>query len=813
MHRAPQKSLTVIENGVVSGGYDGRVFRFGSDARTVVWGRALPELVNDMVVHDNRIFAVGAFRACLALDLDMGQVLGGCAEDSDDLNAVAVSQRGDCLFCGGESGHLIRVDVPMADSAEMVISNAFGCINCISVLPSPVERLLVGDDEGVLAVLDFDGNELRRWSLDASVECVAVDSGRILAGLDDGRVFLFHLEDGDLRELHAHDSAVKAIAVSGHGDGLVATAGYDNALCLLSFRGTVIARKRFAEALRDGWARCLAFSHLGQDRLYVTALSGVPLVVGVPYLEPLPGDAPATSGLNAVASRVGQIWLGGDDGRLSCDSASRDLGDMVLSVDAGPGGIAAGTRDGRLHLIPSSISEIPSFGRLTRTDATGDPLNAVRWSGDGMIATGTYNGKVSVLDRSFAPILHVSCTAAVKDLCWVYDRLLLAALADGSLVAIDSKDGSIRWRHDDLYLLNSVDWHPSAERIVTVSRDMYIRTWRADGRSVAKIVGHQRSIKCVRYAPSGDRFATAAYDGDVIVWRTGDMRQLARFRAHGVPGASNLAWIDDGRIVSVGFDGRQVICGAPASDEDLPRSVGAGEPDWAHGLNAGEIHLVSRDRTAFHSYAVYRTTNWGVALEVDGDLQSAEIDQEIYHRTMISPALDTLPRPADDVLVLGAGPGGSLPLLLRNGSDSDGSVTMIDVDPDMVRAIRPHMYPWHRGLFKDSRVREMWGDAAILLPSLNPASYDLIVVDFTDHRFDAIAARILQKDFWRAVNRVLRPHGVIAVQAGPPEDIYGLAGILSSMDSFFRTSVIKRAFSSFGGEWCFVTAISKESRR
>lgn len=40
MHRAPQTSLAAIPDGLVSGGYDGRVFRLGSDARTVVWGRA-----------------------------------------------------------------------------------------------------------------------------------------------------------------------------------------------------------------------------------------------------------------------------------------------------------------------------------------------------------------------------------------------------------------------------------------------------------------------------------------------------------------------------------------------------------------------------------------------------------------------------------------------------------------------------------------------------------------------------------------------------------------------------------------------------
>lgn len=803
MHRAPQTSLAAIPDGLVSGGYDGRVFRLGSDARTVVWGRALPELVNDIAVHDDKVFAVGAFRACLALDLDTGEVIGKCAEDSDDLNAVAIPPTGGSLFCGGESGRLIRVDAPLDDSSEIVISNAFDCINGISLLPGSDRGILVGDDEGVLTVLDFDGNELRRCFVDGSIECVTATSGRAFAGLDDGRVLSWNFGTGDLLRLHTHDSAVKAIALSRETDRL-ATAGYDNVLCILSTDGTVIARKCFTGKLRDGWARCLAFSSSGPARLYVSALSGAPRVLGIPALDPLSGEAPATPGLNAVANWGGEVWQGGDDGKLISGSAVKNLGDMVLSAEADARGLAVGTRDGRLHLMDSQ-------GKLTRTDATRDPLNSVRWSGDGLIATGSYNGKISVLDCSLARMIEVSCGAAVKDLCWVYDRLLAVALADGALVGIDSKDGSIQWRRDDLYLLNSVDWHPDAGRIVTVGRDMQVRTWAADGQPVAEVSAHRRSIKCVRYAPNGDRFATSGYDGDVIVWDVEDMRQIARFQAHDMPGASALAWLDDGRVASVGFDGRRVICRAPHPAETTSRPVGAGDPDWAVGLNAGSIRLVSRGRSVFHAWAVYHTANWGVALEVDGDLQSAEIDQEIYHRTMILPALNILGESASDVLVLGAGPGGSLPPLMR--TDSIRRVTMIDVDPDMVRAVRPRMYPWHRNLFKDPRVREMWGDAEIVLPTLDPAGYDLVIVDFTDYRFDALAVKILQRNFWRMVKRVLRPHGVVAVQSGEPEDVSGLERMLSAMNPYFSTQVTRRALPSFGGDWCFAIATKRDSGR
>lgn len=289
------------------------------------------------------------------------------------------------------------------------------------------------------------------------------------------------------------------------------------------------------------------------------------------------------------------------------------------------------------------------------------------------------------------------------------------------------------------------------------------------------------------------------------------MRQIARFQAHDMPGASALAWLDDGRVASVGFDGRRVICRAPHPAETTSRPVGAGDPDWAVGLNAGSIRLVSRGRSAFHAWAVYHTANWGVALEVDGDLQSAEIDQEIYHRTMILPGLNILGESASEVLVLGAGPGGSLPPLMR--TDSIQRVTMIDVDPDMVRAVRPRMYPWHRNLFEDPRVREMWGDAEIVLPTLDPAGYDLVIVDFTDYRFDALAVKILQGNFWRMVKRVLRPHGVVAVQSGEPEDVSGLERMLSAMNPYFSTQVTRRALPSFGGDWCFAIATRRDSGR
>src|SRR5580658_2573568 len=82
-------------------------------------------------------------------------------------------------------------------------------------------------------------------------------------------------------------------------------------------------------------------------------------------------------------------------------------------------------------------------------------------------------------------------------------------------------------------------------------------------------------------------------------------------------------------------------------------------------------------RTAFQSVAVLRTAAFGKMLVLDGDTQSAQADEKIYHETIVHPALAAA-SDLRDVLVLGGGEGATLREVLR--CPDVGRCTMVDID-------------------------------------------------------------------------------------------------------------------------------------
>src|SRR5579875_1843847 len=61
-------------------------------------------------------------------------------------------------------------------------------------------------------------------------------------------------------------------------------------------------------------------------------------------------------------------------------------------------------------------------------------------------------------------------------------------------------------------------------------------------------------------------------------------------------------------------------------------------------------------RTDFQSVAVVRSATFGKMLIIDGDTQSSQADERIYHETLVHPALAAA-SDRSDVLVLGGGEG------------------------------------------------------------------------------------------------------------------------------------------------------------
>ena len=166
-------------------------------------------------------------------------------------------------------------------------------------------------------------------------------------------------------------------------------------------------------------------------------------------------------------------------------------------------------------------------------------------------------------------------------------------------------------------------------------------------------------------------------------------------------------------------------------------------------------------RTAFQDVAVIRTATFGKMLILDGDTQSSQADEKIYHESLVHPALAAI----DDrreVLILGGGEGATLREVLRR-SDVN-RCTMVDIDGDVVELSKRYLPEWSPGAFEDPRARVIVGDALAFLRD-DGGSYGAIVSDLTEPLEDSPSNPLFCDAVFTDIKRRLAPGGVYVLQA------------------------------------------------
>ncbi len=217
--------------------------------------------------------------------------------------------------------------------------------------------------------------------------------------------------------------------------------------------------------------------------------------------------------------------------------------------------------------------------------------------------------------------------------------------------------------------------------------------------------------------------------------------------------------------------------------------------------------------TPFQDYLIGRSEAWGRMLVLDGVVQSTEADEFIYHEGIVHPACYAAAavEPVRDVLVLGGGEGACLREVLR--WPSVRSVTMVDIDAEVVTACREHLPRHHMGAFDDPRVTLLHTDAVEFLRTSASDQYDVIISDMTDPVEEGPSTFCFTIEYFEQLKRVMRPHGVLAVQAGPasPVEIALHAKVIRTMQAVFA-SVIPYAVDApcYGRDLGFVIASDQE---
>lgn len=208
-------------------------------------------------------------------------------------------------------------------------------------------------------------------------------------------------------------------------------------------------------------------------------------------------------------------------------------------------------------------------------------------------------------------------------------------------------------------------------------------------------------------------------------------------------------------------------------------------------------------RTKFQSVAIVRSATFGKMLIIDGDTQSSQGDERIYHETLVHPALAG----ADDrsrILILGGGEGATLREVLR--SPDVQSCTMVDIDGEVVDLSKRYLAEWGADAWSDTRANVIIGDALEFLRE-SRERFGVVISDLTEPLPDSPSHPLFNANVFRDVKARLADGGIYVLQASTAafHNIALHAKMARTLRGFFRhVASFSTHVPAFDTEWAFL---------
>jgi spermidine synthase len=213
-------------------------------------------------------------------------------------------------------------------------------------------------------------------------------------------------------------------------------------------------------------------------------------------------------------------------------------------------------------------------------------------------------------------------------------------------------------------------------------------------------------------------------------------------------------------------------------------------------------------RTKYQEVQIVDLEGFGRALVLDGYVQSTEVDEFLYHESLVQPAMTTHPNPAR-VLIIGGGEGATLREVLKHGTVVEA--VMVDIDGELVEYAKKYLGVMHRGSFNDPRAKVLIMDGLKYVEEAPRNYYDVVVSDLTDPYGPEISRLLYSAEFYSKVKKLMRGDGILVTQAGNSfffPKVY--EGIVSNLKEVFK--IVREYWTwipSFGYACNYVIASDK----
>lgn len=225
-----------------------------------------------------------------------------------------------------------------------------------------------------------------------------------------------------------------------------------------------------------------------------------------------------------------------------------------------------------------------------------------------------------------------------------------------------------------------------------------------------------------------------------------------------------------------------------------------------HYLRSFKVdRMLFSGRTAFQKVDCFINPLMGKMLFLDDKIQSAQVDEYIYHEALVHPAMAAHPDPVD-VLLIGGGEGAVLREVLKHRVVR--SALMVDIDQELVSICRKHLPEWSEEAFENPRASIRIEDARGFVENTRK-TFDVVISDLTEPVEGGPSVRLFTREFFMKISSVLKKDGLYVMQAGTTDPNYYdfFAACYNTLKKVFpEVGTYEANIFSFGMSWGFLIA-------
>jgi spermidine synthase len=223
------------------------------------------------------------------------------------------------------------------------------------------------------------------------------------------------------------------------------------------------------------------------------------------------------------------------------------------------------------------------------------------------------------------------------------------------------------------------------------------------------------------------------------------------------------------------------------------------------GFYIGASRLVGEWQTRLHKLAIYDTPHYGQVFCLDGQNLTSEREEFVCHENLVHPALTAHLAPKK-VLIIGGGDGGAAEEALKHPSVEQ--VTMCEVDEDVLKIAKEHLFAVHRGAFDNPKLRVVVGDGMKFVRETHER-YDLVVLDLNDPA--GLSTALYSAESFQNCRAALATGGAFVAHLGAPvarpERVAELAQRLNGIFRIVRPYTMY--IPLYGAQWAMAVCSDK----